>query len=150
MDVAQDAAVTLVESVVFGRLAMGEIVESGLFADRWRVRRAARLIFADELSFDGAIAEQLNRPASPAAARCATLLTAPDAEGKLAMRAALETRSASEVGVAPGTGLRGAPRAPSPERSVPLWSRLWQTCGARRAARLELTSRGAAHEPHAA
>ena len=85
VDVAERASLTVVESVVFGRLAMGEQVTRGLLRDRWRVRREGRLAFADELSFDGAIESVLNRPACAAGGRaCATLLhVAPDAESRV-------------------------------------------------------------------
>ncbi len=93
VDVVADASVTLVESVVFGRLAMGEINTTGLLRDRWRVRRDGQLIFADELSFDGAIGSILNRPACAGGGRaCATLLhVSPSAESRLdALREALK------------------------------------------------------------
>ena len=44
-----------VESVVLGRRAMGERVESGHFHDRWRIRQGDKLLFADDLRLDGAI-----------------------------------------------------------------------------------------------
>jgi urease accessory protein len=49
------------------------------------VRREGRLVFADELSFDGAIESVLNRPACAGGGRsCATLLhMAPNAEERL-------------------------------------------------------------------
>ena len=50
----------LCESVVLGREAMGESVRSGLFTDRWRIRRDGRLVFADDLRIEGAL------PVSPA------------------------------------------------------------------------------------
>ena len=48
---------------IFGRAAHGETVRSGLFTDRWRIRRGGRLLFADDLRFDWADAELLGRPA---------------------------------------------------------------------------------------
>jgi urease accessory protein len=62
-DLAPDAEVLLVEAVIFGRAARGERVRSGLFADRWRVRRKGRLVFADDLRFDWADADLLSKPA---------------------------------------------------------------------------------------
>ena len=40
---------------------MGERVEQGRLIDRWRVRRGGKLIFAETLRLDGAIAEALAR-----------------------------------------------------------------------------------------
>ena len=53
---ADDARLTLVESVVFGRLAMGEEVSDGAFRDRWRIRRGGRLVFAEDVRLEGPIA----------------------------------------------------------------------------------------------
>jgi urease accessory protein len=98
LDVAMtpDAALTLVESVVFGRLAMGEAVEAGAFRDRWRVRRDGRLVLAEDVLLDGRIAATLKRPAIADGGRAlATFLhVAPDAESRLEpARAALEGAS---------------------------------------------------------
>ena len=54
----------LCESVVFGRAAHGRARASrARFVDRWRVRRGGRLVFAETVRLDGAIGEQLGRPA---------------------------------------------------------------------------------------
>jgi len=58
-DLAGDAELVAVEAVLFGRMAMGETLRSGRLADRWRVRRDGRLLFADDLRFEGDIAAQL-------------------------------------------------------------------------------------------
>ena len=51
----------------------------GLFADRWRIRRDGKLLFADDLRFDWADAELLGRPAVLAgAAAMATILFVTD------------------------------------------------------------------------
>lgn len=89
---AADAAVLAVEPVVFGRLAHGETMATGLFRDRWRVTRAGRLVFADGTRLEGPIAAILDRPATLAGGRAqATLFyAAPDAEARLEdVRAAL-------------------------------------------------------------
>lgn len=79
------ARVTLLESTVFGRLAMGEASISGLLTDRWRLRRDGKLVFAEDLRLDGPIGAQLDRPACGAGARATALLVymAPDAEAQL-------------------------------------------------------------------
>jgi urease accessory protein len=47
VDMAGDAELLLVESLVFGRLAMGEAAIDARLEDSWRIRRAGRLVFAD-------------------------------------------------------------------------------------------------------
>lgn len=89
---APDASLTILETVVFGRLARGERLGVGLLRDRWRIRRDGHLIFADDVHLDGAIADRLDRPACGGGARAiATLLhISPKAESRLrGMRAVL-------------------------------------------------------------
>ncbi len=62
-DLAPDARLLLAEAVVFGRTAMDERVAEGVLFDRWRVRRDGRLIFAESVRLEGAIAERLARTA---------------------------------------------------------------------------------------
>lgn len=63
IELAEGASLALCEIVVFGRSAMKETVVQGRFIDRWRVRRAGRLVFADNVALDGAIAATLRKPA---------------------------------------------------------------------------------------
>lgn len=55
VDLASDAEFVGVEAVILGRTAMGELVNTGLFRDRWRIRRAGRLIHAEDARLDGAV-----------------------------------------------------------------------------------------------
>ena len=82
---AADASLTLFESTVFGRVAMGERVTQGLFRDHWRIRREGRLIFADDVKIEQDMAAQLNRKAMGDGARAigTCLYIAPDAEARL-------------------------------------------------------------------
>lgn len=82
---ADDAWFLGIESVVFGRLAMGETVLSAWLRDGIRIRRGGRLIWQDTTRLDGAVAETLARPAVAAGARAmATLVhVAPDAGARL-------------------------------------------------------------------
>jgi urease accessory protein len=41
------------EAVLIGRKAMGEIVGTGLFRDRWRIRRGGRLLHAEDVCLSG-------------------------------------------------------------------------------------------------
>lgn len=63
IDLAEDSRLLLAEAVVFGRSGMKERVDEGWFSDRWRVRRAGRLVYAETIRLDGAIAETLREPA---------------------------------------------------------------------------------------
>jgi urease accessory protein len=63
IDLAESAALLLCEIVVFGRAAMGEKMLSGEFADRWRVKRGGRLVFAETVRLHGDIGGKLKRPA---------------------------------------------------------------------------------------
>ncbi|MBK9083330.1 MAG: urease accessory protein UreD [Rhizobiales bacterium] len=118
VSLAADARVTLLESVVFGRGAMGESCGAGLFHDRWRVRRDGRLVFAEEMRFDGRIDSLLDRLALGGGARAAATLVhiAPDAEARLeALRGALPER-ACEAAASAWDGLLAARFvSPSPE-----------------------------------
>jgi urease accessory protein len=52
-DVATTGRLRAVESIVFGRTAMGECFDNGMLHDAWRVSRAGRLVWADALHLDG-------------------------------------------------------------------------------------------------
>ncbi len=93
---AADATLTLCEAVVCGREAMGERMLSGLLADRWFIRRAGRLVYADAVRLEGAIADRMDRPAAGAGARAfATILrVSPDAAGHVdALRGMMADRT---------------------------------------------------------
>ncbi|MFW6077691.1 MAG: urease accessory protein UreD [Hyphomicrobiales bacterium] len=62
-ELSPDARLLIVEAVIFGRHAMGERVNSGALRDRWRIRRCGRLIHAEDLRLEGAVADTLARPA---------------------------------------------------------------------------------------
>jgi urease accessory protein len=84
-DLALDASLLAVEIVAFGRAARYERVTAGLFHDSWRLRRAGRLVYADNLTLEGPISDLLVRPAiGGGACACATLLDVSDgAEARL-------------------------------------------------------------------
>ena len=99
-DIAPDATLLACESVYFGRFAMGEILETAMLHDRWRIRRGGRLIFAEDVKLDGLVNLALQRPAIAAGARAmaTVLMVTPDAALRLdAAREAL-TSAVSECG----------------------------------------------------
>jgi urease accessory protein len=61
-DVAASGRLLAVESLVFGRTAMGETVRSGRIHDAWHIRRDGRLLWVDALRLDGEIAAQMAAP----------------------------------------------------------------------------------------
>ncbi|WP_376988297.1 urease accessory protein UreD [Bosea sp. R86505] len=85
VDLAADARLVACESVFFGRSAMGESVQRGALRDRWRIRREGRLIFAEDVRLEGAIAQTLGRSAIGAGARAAAtvLVAGGDLAGRL-------------------------------------------------------------------
>ncbi|MHB2266920.1 urease accessory protein UreD [Aliihoeflea sp. PC F10.4] len=75
IDLAADASALILEATIFGRQAMGESVERAIFHDRWRVRRAGRLVHAEDFRIGPDVAAQLSHPAIAGGGRAvATLL----------------------------------------------------------------------------
>lgn len=107
IDMAPDASLLALEIVVFGRTAMGEEITSCRLADRWRLRRGGRLVFADTFRLDGDAQTILAGAATGAGARAfATLVwAAPGVEARVDhVRAGLEGVS-GEAGASAFDGL---------------------------------------------
>jgi urease accessory protein len=105
IDAAADARLVVAEAVVFGRSGMGEAVEHGRFVDRWRVRRAGRLVYADTLRLDGAIADKLRQPAvAGGGIAIATVLVMPGDEATVAPLRAVVDEFHGEVGMSAWNG----------------------------------------------
>ncbi len=110
IDLAPGASLLMAEAVVLGRAAHGEAMKQGYLADRWRVRRGGRLIYADTARLDGAIAGKLGQAAvMNGGIAFATVLCAPGGDGELApkleeVRALGETFQ-SEVGISAWNGI---------------------------------------------
>lgn len=85
VDLAGDARLVAVESVVLGRTAMGEEVTAVDLADHWRVRRDGRLIYADALRLSGDSRAILSGGATGRGARAfaSILMAASDAASRL-------------------------------------------------------------------
>jgi urease accessory protein len=82
VELAADATFLAVEAVLLGRKAMGEVVQTGLFRDRWRIRAEGKLLHADNLALAGEIASLGQRRAvlDGAAAFATLLYVGPDCE----------------------------------------------------------------------
>jgi urease accessory protein len=103
---APTARLLFAEAVVFGRSAMGETVREGLFADRWRVRRDGRLIFAENFRFDGAIAERLAETAVAARqVALATVLAVPGDDATAEAVRAVGGAFRGEAGISAWNGM---------------------------------------------
>jgi urease accessory protein len=83
--VADGASFLAVETLIFGRAAMGEDVRRGTCRESWRVRRDGRLVFADAFLVDGEVAGVLDRRATLDGARAVAMLlwASPDAPARL-------------------------------------------------------------------
>ncbi|HEV2507187.1 MAG TPA: urease accessory protein UreD [Mesorhizobium sp.] len=81
VDMDGSATVLLVEAVVFGRQAMGEIVTEARFHDRWRVSVDGRPIHAEDFRLGPDLGAQLARAAIAGGQRAlaTVLLVGPDA-----------------------------------------------------------------------
>ncbi len=104
IDLDENAALVMAEAIVFGRTAMRESVREGFWSDRWRLRRGGRLVFAENVRLEGAIADKLARPAVAAGSiALATVLIVPGEAATLAAVRGLEF--AGEVGISAWNGI---------------------------------------------
>lgn len=105
IELAETASLLLAEIVVFGRTAMNEWVERGRFIDRWRMRRAGRLIFAETVRLDGSIGQMLSQPAiADGGCAIATVLIAPGDEALIARVREVSGDFGGEVGISAWNG----------------------------------------------
>ena len=104
VSLAPDAKLFLAEAIVFGRSGMGETVEEGALIDRWRVRRGGKLIYAETVHLEGAIAARLAEPAvAKGGVAIATVLIVPGDDTAVAAVRALEFEG--EVGASAWNGI---------------------------------------------
>ncbi len=80
-----DAKFLMVEPVIFGRTAMGEVLRDVEFKDKIRVSRAGSPLYYDGTHLSGDVAAQLTGPAvsAKAGAMVSLLYVAPDAQSHL-------------------------------------------------------------------
>ena len=104
---ATSARLTLLEVLVFGRVARGEQLRSGILRDRWRIRRESELVLAEEVRLEGPISELLSRRGIGGGSRCVALLAqvAPNAEARLPAVRRSFTGAGSECGASAWNGL---------------------------------------------
>ena len=104
VEAAGEAEFIIAETLVFGRLAMGESRIDAATRDSWRVRRDGALVFADETRIEHAGAALERRAAGAGARALSTIVaSAPNIEARLPdLRAALK---------AAGSGVEGGASA---------------------------------------
>jgi urease accessory protein len=107
IDLAEDAWFLGVESLVFGRTAMGERVGTARVSDTVRVRRAGRLVLHDAIRLSGEVAAALDHAAiARGGAAVATIVhVAPDAETRLAALRDAWGDAPAEAGASAWTGM---------------------------------------------
>jgi urease accessory protein len=105
IDLAAQASLLLCEIIVFGRVAMGETMRSGHLIDRWRVRRAGKIVFAETTRLGEDIAGILERPAVAAGGLAiGTVLIAPGDEALIERLRIDAPASGCEMGVSAWNG----------------------------------------------
>ncbi len=107
VDMADSARLLAVETLIFGRSAMGEEVRRGTLKDSWRITRGGRLLFADTVRVGGAVSETLDRGAVLDGMRATAMLiyVAPDAEARLTGVRELLEDAASTMGASSWNGM---------------------------------------------
>ena len=105
VDLASDAQLLLLEAMVFGRSGMGETVEEGRFLERRRIRRDGKLVHAEAVRLDGAIAKRLGRRAvANGGIAIASLFVVPGDDSVVAAVRALASQFRGEVGASAWNG----------------------------------------------
>ncbi len=97
IELAADATFLGVESLIFGRLAMGEQVRAGALHDRISIRREGRMLWKDITRLEGDMAARLDRAGIGAGARAVASIfgVGPGFAARLPdLRAALDGASA--------------------------------------------------------
>jgi urease accessory protein len=100
IDMAEDARYLGVESLVFGRQAMGECLRTGMLRDRIQLRRGGIILLNDMLRLEGDLQDLLARKAlaNGAGAMATVIYAAPDAAARLEPVRAILHESPCEAG----------------------------------------------------
>jgi urease accessory protein len=100
IDLAEDARFLCVESLVFGRHAMGEQLQTGSLRDRIGLRRNGKTLLTDMVRLEGDVQALLGRKAlaNGAGAMATLIYAAPDAAARLEPTRALLDASPCEAG----------------------------------------------------
>ena len=91
---------------MFGRSAMGETMHEGSLADRWRIRRDGRLIFAENFRLDGPVADRLDEAAvAGGSTAVGTVLMVPGNDGAVAAVRTASGQFRGEAGISAWNGI---------------------------------------------
>jgi len=99
-DLAPDARMLAVETILFGRRARGESFTHGRLYESWRIRIAGRLVWADAIRLDGDIDRQRQRRFAfgDAAGYTSLVYAGPDAVALLKMAQEIAASLPSQTG----------------------------------------------------
>jgi urease accessory protein len=100
VELSEDASFLGIETLVFGRAAMGETVQHAWLRDRISIRRDGRLLLNDAIRMDGEVARLLQRTAIAGGAGASATIwcIARDVEARLdAVRAVLPDEAAAST-----------------------------------------------------
>ena len=105
IDIAEGASLLLCEMVVFGRTAMGEVMQQGSFVDHWRLRLGGRLVYAETVRLEGDIGAKLLQAAiGKGAAAIATALIVPGDQALVERIREAADNFGGEVGISAWNG----------------------------------------------
>jgi urease accessory protein len=105
VDLASDAQLLLLEATVFGRSGMGETVDEGRFLERRRIHRDGKLVHAEAVWLDDAIAKRLGRRAvANGGIAIASLFVVPGDDSIAGAVRALASQFRGEVGASAWNG----------------------------------------------
>ncbi len=84
-EITDTSRLLVAETLVLGRVAMGETLTEGLFRDKWRIHRGGKLVFAENVLLRDETFHLLNAAAIAGGAQAILTLVflAPDAEDRL-------------------------------------------------------------------
>ncbi len=107
VEMAGSATLTLLETLVLGRVARGEQVHQGHWRDRWRIRRDGRLVLAEDVRLSGRIDTIMQAPALGGGSRAVATLIHVDrtAEQKLPIVRDVLSRAVSMAAASAWYGL---------------------------------------------
>jgi urease accessory protein len=144
VELAADAWFLGLETLVFGRAAMGERVDRASVHDVIRLHRDGRLLLHDAIRMDGAVAATLQRPAIAGGARAVATLVhvAPDAEAAVAALRAALAHVGAQCGVSAWDGMLVARMLAADGASLraAVLAAAWRTAAAARVALLRGTA----------
>jgi len=97
-DLAPDAQLLAVETILFGRRARGEAFTHGRLHESWRIRIAGRLVWADAIQLDGSTNRQRRFAFADAAGYTSLVYAGPNAAASLPLAREIAASLPSRTG----------------------------------------------------